>query len=217
MRYGQGPEVLHDLSFHLAAGSFHFLTGPSGAGKSSLLSLLYLAQRPSSGRVTMFGADVAGLTRHQLPEYRRRIGVVFQDFRLIDHLTAYENVALPLRVAGVKPAEIKRNVGELLGWVGLGNKMDATPPTLSGGEKQRVAIARAVIGQPDLLLADEPTGSVDPDIALRLLHLFVELNKIGTTIVIATHDHALIHRFGRPVLRLDGGRLTTTAPFAKAV
>jgi cell division transport system ATP-binding protein len=210
MRYGPGPEVLRDLSFRLEPGSFHFLTGPSGSGKSSLLSLLYLAQRPSRGLVTMFGEDIATLTRSRLPDLRRRIGVVFQDFRLIDHLTAMDNVALPLRVIGAKEAEIKRDVTELLRWVGLGDKLDATPPTLSGGEKQRVAIARAVIGRPSLLLADEPTGNVDPEIALRLLHLFVELNKIGTTVVIATHDHALIQRFGRPVLRLEAGRLAPT-------
>jgi cell division transport system ATP-binding protein len=216
MRYGPGPEVLRDISFHLAPGSFHFLTGPSGSGKSSLLSLLYLAQRPSSGRITMFDEDVATVTRDRLPDLRRRIGVVFQDFRLIDHLTAMENVALPLRVIGGKDAEIRRDVTELLRWVGLGDKLEATPPTLSGGEKQRVAIARAVIGRPSLLLADEPTGNVDPDIALRLLHLFVELNKIGTTILVATHDHALIQRFGRPVLSLDGGRLAarTVTPMA---
>jgi cell division transport system ATP-binding protein len=219
MRYGPGPEVLRDLSFRLAPGSFHFLTGPSGSGKTSLLSLLYLAQRPSRGLITMFGEDIATLPRKRLPDLRRRIGVVFQDFRLIDHLSAMENVALPLRVIGAKEAEIRRDVTELLRWVGLGDKLDATPPTLSGGEKQRVAIARAVIGRPNLLLADEPTGNVDPDIALRLLHLFVELNKIGTTVVIATHDHALIQRFGHPVLRLEGGRLAPmlVPQFAEAV
>jgi len=217
MRYGPGPEVLRDVSFHLPPGSFHFLTGPSGSGKSSLLSLLYLAQRPSRGLVTIFGEDVAALSRDRLAGLRRQIGVVFQDFRLIGHLTALENVALPLRVAGVKPAQIRKDVTELLKWVGLGDKLDATPSTLSGGEQQRVAIARAVIGRPSLLLADEPTGNVDPDIALRLLHLFVELNKIGTTVVIATHDHALIQRFGRPVLRLDGGRLAAELPLARAV
>jgi cell division transport system ATP-binding protein len=217
MRYGPGPEVLRDISFHLEPGSFHFLTGPSGSGKSSLLSLLYLAQQPSRGLITLFGEDVAALSRNRRAELRRRIGVVFQDFRLIDHLTALENVALPLRVAGAKSATVRNDVAELLKWVGLGDKLDATPPTLSGGEQQRVAIARAVIGRPSLLLADEPTGNVDPDIALRLLHLFVELNKIGTTVVIATHDHALIQRFGRPVLRLEGGRLAAELPLARAV
>ena len=210
MRYGLGPEVLRDLSFNLEAGSFHFLTGPSGAGKSSLLSLLYLAHRPSRGIVTMFGEDIATVPRKKLPELRRRVGVVFQDFRLIDHLSALDNAALPLRIAGVKESEVKAQARELLDWVGLGDKLDATPPTLSGGEQQRVAIARAVIARPSLLLADEPTGNVDPEIALRLLHLFVELNKIGTTVLIATHDNALIHRFGRPVLRLVAGRLSVS-------
>jgi cell division transport system ATP-binding protein len=216
MRYGLGPEVLRDVSFQLEAGSLHFLTGPSGAGKSSLLSLLYLAQRPSRGIVTMFGEDIATIRRNKLPELRRRIGVVFQDFRLIEHLSAFDNAALPLRIAGVKESEVKAQVRELLDWVGLGDKLDATPPTLSGGEKQRVAIARAVIARPRLLLADEPTGNVDPEIALRLLHLFVELNKLGTTVLIATHDSALIHRFGRPVLRLSDGRLNRTAALAAA-
>lgn len=212
MRYGLGSEVLKDISLELKPGSFHFLTGPSGAGKSSLLKLLYLAHRPSRGLVTMFGQETASLDRAQLPALRRRIGVVFQDFRLLDHLSALENAALPLRLIGGKDHEIRKHVEELLSWVGLEGRMNDSPSTLSGGEKQRLAIARAVINRPDLLLADEPTGNVDPEMAGRLMHLFVELNKQGTTTVIATHDIAQIERISAPVLRLNDGRLELTGP-----
>jgi cell division transport system ATP-binding protein len=207
LRYEHGAEALRDLTFELPEGSFHFLTGPSGAGKSSLLSLLYLARRPTSGTIRLFGREVAEVARGDLPFLRRRIGVVFQDFRLLDHLSAFDNVALPLRIARRPEAEIHANVGELLAWVGLGGHVDARPSTLSGGQKQRVAIARAVVSRPSLLLADEPTGNVDDRMAVRLLHLFEELNKIGTTIVIATHNEALLARFRRSVLRLDAGAL----------
>lgn len=213
MRYGAGPqaqggpEVLSDISFTLQPGSFHFLTGPSGAGKSSLLRLMFLAQRPAKGRIHIFGRDLAHLGRDELPAIRRRIGVVFQDFRLIPHLSVLDNVALPLRLAGGGEAEIRAHVGELLHWVGLGDALDAVPSELSGGQQQRAAIARAVINRPRLLLADEPTGNVDDDAAVRLLHLFVELNKLGTTVVIATHSSALLQRFGHPQLHLNGGRL----------
>lgn len=207
MRYGVGPEVLHDVSFALAPGSFHFLIGPSGAGKSSLLRLMYLAQRPSRGLITLFDCDTATAPRAQLAELRRKIGVVFQDFRLLDHLSVLDNVALPLRVAGMPERQVRDYAEELLAWVGLADHMQARPLTLSGGQKQRVAIARAVIRRPSLLLADEPTGNVDDKIALRLLYLFEELNKLGTTIVIATHNEALISRFGHPQLHLEGGEL----------
>jgi cell division transport system ATP-binding protein len=207
MRYGIGPEVLHDISFRLEAGSFHFLTGASGAGKSTLLRLMYLANRPSRGLVTLFGRDIATTPRGALPALRRRIGVVFQDFRLIDHLTALENVAVPLRVAGASEKQIQEHVPELLRWVGLEDQINARPPTLSGGQKQRVAIARAVIARPKLLLADEPTGNVDDRIATRLMHLLEELNKIGTTIVVATHNQSLVDRFSHPRLHLGDGEL----------
>ena len=206
-RYGHGPEVLRDLTFRLTPGSFHFLTGPSGAGKTTLLKLMYLAQRPSRGDIEIFGQDVGKTRRHDLPPLRRRIGVVFQDFRLLDHLSALENVALPLRIAGARRERIEAHVAELLAWVGLADQVNARPPTLSDGEKQRVAIARAVIGRPNLLLADEPTGNIDISQGLRILHLFEELNKIGTTVVIATHDRSLITTFDRPELRLANGEL----------
>lgn len=212
LRYGQRPEVLEDVSLDLKPGSFHFLTGASGAGKSSLLRLMYLGQRPTRGLVTLFGQDVATLPRDKLPALRRRIGVVFQDFHLLDHMSAMDNVALPLRVAGVSEAEIKKHVPELLSWVGLADHLNARPPVLSGGQKQRVAIARAVIARPDLLLADEPTGNVDDTLATRLLYLFEELNKLGTTVVIATHNESLVKRFSHFRLHLDHGRLVDPPP-----
>jgi cell division transport system ATP-binding protein len=212
MRYANGPEVLKDVTFHLEAGSYHFLTGPSGAGKSSLLRLMYLAHRASRGTVKVFGHDIASTPRRLLPGLRRRVGVVFQDFRLLDHLSARDNVALTLRIAGAREDTIRAHVAELLAWVGLGDRLDATPPTLSDGEKQRVAIARAVIGRPSLLLADEPTGSIDEQQGMRILRLFEELNKIGTTVVVATHDQRLIARFNHRVLRLADGQFSVERP-----
>ena len=216
MRYGLGPEVLHDVSFGLKAGSFHFLTGLSGAGKSSLLKLMYIAHHPSRGLIHLFGRDVAKVGRRGLPSIRRRIGVVFQDFRLIEHLTAVENVALPLRVAGTHKDIVRGHVAELLRWVGLENQLDSRPSTLSGGQQQRVAIARAVITRPELLLADEPTGNVDDDIAMRLLYLLEELNKIGTAVVIATHNEALVSKFDHPRLELKNGELLSSTATAGA-
>ncbi|HTI86276.1 MAG TPA: cell division ATP-binding protein FtsE [Alphaproteobacteria bacterium] len=212
MRYGLGAEVLHDIGFELAPGSFHFLTGPSGAGKSSLLRLVYLAHRPSRGLIHIFGHDIATAPRASLPALRRRVGVVFQEFRLLDSLTVLENVALPLRIAGADPDETEKHARELLEWVGLGAFMRAKPSTLSGGQKQRVAIARAVINRPSLLIADEPTGNVDDEIAVRLLYLFEELNRLGTTILIATHNDSLVSRFDHPELHLAGGELTVPPP-----
>jgi cell division transport system ATP-binding protein len=207
MRYGTGPEILRDVSFSLEPGSFTFLTGPSGAGKSTLLKLVFLAVKPSRGLVTLFGRDLALIRRSELPSLRRRVGVVFQEFRLLDHLSAFENVALPLRIAGKRESEYARDVEELLDWVGLGDRIYDNPPTLSGGEQQRIAIARAVVAKPDLLLADEPTGNVDPDIGQRLIRLFVELNRFGTTVMIATHDRHLIESGKAREMRLVDGRL----------
>ncbi len=205
LRYDAGPEVLSRVYFDLDPGSFHFVAGPSGAGKSSLLRLMFLAHQPTSGRISLFGRDVAGLDRNERAQMRRRIGVVFQDFRLLDHLTVVENVALPLRVTGQRGAKIHTHVTELLSWVGLADQLEAYPPTLSGGQQQRVAIARAVIARPSLLLADEPTGNVDDRLAVRLLYLFEELNKLGTTVLIATHNESLVARFKHSVLRLEDG------------
>ena len=209
MRYGTGPEVLRDLSIHLPAGSFHFLTGASGAGKSTLLRLMYLGERPTRGLISLFDKDTSRLKRRERAPLRRRIGVVFQDFRLLDHLSAFDNVALPLRVAGAPETRVKENVTELLEWVGLADKLTARPPTLSGGQQQRIAIARAVIARPQLLLADEPTGNVDDAMALRLLRLFEEMNRLGTTVVLATHNEALAARLGHARLHLDNGEIVT--------
>ena len=212
LNYGSGPDVLRSLNFHLEPGSFHFILGASGAGKSSLLRLMYLAQKPTTGRLRLFGRDVESLIRTDLTLMRRRIGVVFQDFRLLDHLTTVENVALPLMISGVEREKARHQVCELLAWEGLGEHLDAHPPTLSGGQKQRVAIARAVIGRPSLLLADEPTGSVDDRIGLRLLYLFEELNRLGTTVVIATHNETLVSRFHYPAVQLLEGQLHAAEP-----
>jgi cell division transport system ATP-binding protein len=207
LRYGLGPEVLRDLNFKIEPHSFQFLTGPSGAGKTSLMRLLFQSIVPTRGLISLFGHDVATLSKDALATLRRRIGIVFQDFRLLDHMTTYENVALPLRVIGYEEANFRSEVVELLRWVGLGDRMLALPPVMSGGEKQRAAIARAVIARPQLLLADEPTGNVDPTLAQRLLRLFIELNKSGTAVVIATHDIALMNEFDARRLVLHHGRL----------
>ncbi len=212
MRYGTGPEVLRDLTFELEQGDFRFLVGASGAGKSTLLKLMYLAHRPTRGLISIFGKDTATTPRKAIPDLRKQIGVVFQDFRLLDHLTTFDNVALPLRVHGARDEVLRKHVSELLAWVGLADQMNALPSTLSGGQKQRVAIARAVITRPSLLLADEPTGNVDDAIAVRLLYLFEELNKMGTTVLIATHNRSLVERFGKPRLRLRDGMLLNEGP-----
>ena len=209
LRYGTDREVLSNISFTLFSGRFYFLTGASGAGKTSLLKMLYLAQRPSRGAIRMFGSDVITLPRQKLPDFRRRLGVVFQDFRLVDHLSAYDNVALPLRVSGVREADLRGPVNDMLDWVGLSQRAEAHPATLSGGEQQRVAIARAVIARPDLLIADEPTGNVDPEMALKLLGLFEALNRLGTTVVVATHDVHLLRKVPDSlIMRLDKGTLS---------
>jgi cell division transport system ATP-binding protein len=208
LRYGMGPEILRDVSFDIGPKTFQFLTGPSGAGKTSLLRLFFLSLKPTRGLITVFDRDASTLSKTELPQVRRRIGVVFQDFRLLDHLTTFENIALPLRVLGKEEASYRADVVELLRWVGLGDRMHALPPVLSGGEKQRAAIARALIGRPEVLLADEPTGNVDPPLARRLMRLFVELNRLGTSVVIATHDINLMNQFNARRLVLEEGRLT---------
>lgn len=207
LRYGMGPEVLRDLSFDIPKKSFQFLTGPSGAGKTTLMRLLFMSLKPTRGLIRMFDRDIAVIPGEELPLLRRRIGIVFQDFRLLDHMTTYENIALPLRVRGKDEASYRSDVIELLKWVGLGERINVLPPVLSGGEKQRVAIARALIDQPEILLADEPTGNVDPPMAQRLLNLFIELNRLGTAVVIATHDLSLMDRVDARRMILSEGRL----------
>ena len=212
IRYGRGPEILSNINLSLERGSFHYLTGKSGAGKTSLLSMMYLAQKPSRGNVSVFGNNVNFANRNSLAMFRRRIGVVFQDFRLLEHSSAFDNVALPLRVCGMNEKEIRKRVNELLKWVEVDRSASAITSTLSGGEKQRVAIARAVINRPDVLLADEPTGNVDNDIAPKLMKLFVELNKLGTTVVIATHNVNLIKEFRYPTIHLKNHGLSIINP-----
>ena len=206
LSYGMGPETLRDLTFSIEPDSFQFLTGPSGAGKTRLLKLILLSLKPTRGQITLFGEDATTLGKSAITQIRRRIGVVFQDFRLLDHLTLYENVALPLRVLGRDETGYRAEVFELLRWVGLFDRKFVRPTVLSGGEKQRAAIARALIARPELLIADEPTGNVDPTLARRLLRLFIELHKSGTAVVIATHDLALMEQYdsARRLVLADG-------------
>lgn len=216
LRYNIGPEVLTDITFNLDQGAFHFLTGPSGAGKTSLMKMLYLEHLPTRGVVSMFGQDVSTASRAQRMMIRQRIGVVFQDFRLLPHLSAFDNVALPLRIMGRKAHDVRNSVREILEWVGLADHMNATPELMSGGQQQRVAIARAVIGKPRLLLADEPTGNLDDTIGYRIMSLFEQLNRMGTTIVIATHNQSMMEHFNHPRLMLDKGHLNVEPPTQKA-
>jgi cell division transport system ATP-binding protein len=213
-----GPEVLHDISFAVPEGGFRWLLGPSGAGKTSLLRLLHLAALPSRGRMTVLGAPICGLgggqdaARRALPRLRRRIGMVFQDFRLLAHLPAFDNVALPLRLAGRPEGQVRADVMEMLRWVDLASKAAVRPSLLSGGEQQRIAIARAVVSRPSLLLADEPTGNLDETQAERLMLLLRELNRLGTTVLVATHNDALVARHPGRALRLEAGRLIGDGP-----
>lgn len=208
LEYVPGKPVLRNLSLHLEPGSFTFITGPSGAGKSSLLSLLALSLKPTQGTIRLFGEDMTNLTREELPEVRRKIGTVFQDYNLLNHITVAENVGLPLKILGEDHMQIEAKVHELLEWIGLEGYGDARPHLLSGGQKQRVAIARAVINRPLIILADEPTGNLDHELSMRLMYLFRSLNKIGTTILFATHDDSLIQAFSNyAVLHLKDGQL----------
>jgi cell division transport system ATP-binding protein len=209
LRYDRadGQPVLHDLNFAIQPGGFRWLLGPSGAGKTSLLRLLTLAVRPTAGRLEVMGAAIERARRADLPPLRRRIGMIFQDFRLLPHLSAFDNVALPLRLAGRPEGQVRADVEEMLRFVSLTRRSDARPAELSGGEQQRVAIARAVIARPQLLLADEPTGNLDDAQAARLMQLLVELNRLGTTVVVATHSQSLVERHPGRALVLQDGRL----------
>ena len=200
-----GNDVLQNVSLSLTQGDFTFVTGKSGAGKTTLLSMLYLIKKPNKGILNVFGNNINFSNRDNLALMRQKIGVVFQDFRLLDHLSVYDNIALPLRVRGMNEKEIHKRVVELLRWIEMHKSIYKTCSTLSGGEKQRVAIARAVINRPDILFADEPTGSVDSEIADKLMRLFIELNKVGTTVVIATHNEQLTSTYNYQRIDLANG------------
>ena len=202
-----GPEVLRDITFVVPEGGFRWLLGPSGAGKSSLLRLLHIAVLPTRGRLSLLDVEITAAGRRDLALLRRRVGMVFQDFRLLPHLAAFDNVALPLRLAGLPEGQVRSDVTEMLRWVGLGKKLEALPAELSGGEQQRVAIARAVVGRPHVLLADEPTGNLDDGQAERLMVLLKEMNRLGTTVIVATHNDALVARHPGQSLRLEHGRM----------
>lgn len=217
LTYDGDAQVLRNANMVMREGDFRFLTGASGAGKTSLLKLIYLAHQATSGRVALFGQDIGALPPDHLPTLRRRIGVVFQEFRLLDHLTAFENVALPMRVMGHKEGAYRNDVIDLLKWVGLSHRIDARPPALSGGEKQRVALARAIVSKPDLILADEPTGNVDPEMGAKIMQLLIELNKLGTAVIVATHDLGLVRALKQKILRLKDGEVTLHQPLADIV
>ena len=205
--YGRGTYALHNLNLSVDRGEFAFLTGPSGAGKSTLLRLLLLEERPSEGEVIVGGRNLSHLTRDEIQAYRRTVGFVFQDFKLIPTKTVFDNVSFVQRVLGRPVEEQRRNTYQVLKWVGLQHRLNALPQELSGGEQQRVAIARALVNDPHLVLADEPTGNLDPDLSLEIMNLFRDMNARGTTVLVATHDRELIKWVGRRVISLDHGQM----------
>ena len=203
--------TLQGLTLHLQPGSFHFICGPSGVGKTTLFKMLYMDLLPSKGTLRLFGHDVATLSRDQVAQIRRRMGIVFQDFRLLPELSVWENVCLPLALQGAVTAAQEKSVREILDWVGLSHRLEAVPEQLSGGEKQRVAIARAVVNRPKLLIADEPTGNVDDGMGKRIMHLLTELHKHGTTVVVATHSQDLVRAFNFPCVLLNASNQLAAA------
>ena len=206
-RYSRGLYALRDLSLRVEKGEFVFLTGPSGAGKSTLLRMLLRQELPTEGRLVVGGRDLSQLTVRQVQAYRRSLGFVFQDFKLLPHKTVLENIAFVPRVLGMAPAQQQRRTFQVLKWVGLQHRMTAFPMELSGGEQQRIAIARALVNDPVVILADEPTGNLDPDLSLEIMNLFREINARGTTVLVATHDRELIRRVGRRTITLDHGQI----------
>jgi cell division transport system ATP-binding protein len=210
--YARGIYALRDLNLTIGKGEFVFLTGPSGAGKSTLLRLLLLQERPTSGDAIVAGRNLARLNRNEVQAYRRTVGFVFQDFKLIQTKTVFENVSFALAVLGQPIEHQRRRTYQVVKWVGLQHRLNAFPEELSGGEQQRVAIARALVNQPQLILADEPTGNLDPDLALEIMSLFRDINASGTTVLVATHDRQLIKAVGHRVIHLEHGRLAPEAP-----
>ena len=209
LRYDGGPEVLSDINLRLKPGSFHYLTGSSGSGKTSLMRLLHIGQLPTRGDISVFDQDILKASRAKRAEARRHIGVIFQNFRLLPHLSLYDNIAMPLRLADIPEVKIESAVTEMLNWIGLKDYVRVKPTFLSGGQQQRAAIARAVITKPKILLADEPTGSLDDAMGDKIMALFEELNKAGTAILVATHNKGMINRFPHDILKLKAGNLVT--------
>ena len=208
-RYDDSPEILTDVSFNISNGSFYFLSGASGAGKTTLLRLIYQLHRPSRGQIKLFGKNTGDMTRNEITKLRQRMAIVFQSYSLLSHLSVFDNIALPLRVRGISENKIKTLVTKVLDWVGLGKFADAAPLSLSGGQQQRVSVARAIIIQPSILLADEPTGNLDPENASRLMELFVQMNKMfGTTIILATHSTELMKTYKFPVIHVENHRVS---------
>lgn len=206
-KYPNGTVALNDVSLRIADGEFVFIVGPSGAGKSTLIKLMLREERASSGVIKVNGKNLGKMPRYKIPKFRRSIGVVFQDFRLIPNMTAYDNVAFALRVTNVSNKEIKRKVPYMLSLVGLANKAKCKPDELSGGEQQRVALARALVNSPSLIIADEPTGNIDPELSFEIVDLLNEINKLGVTIVMVTHEHDLVQQFNRRVITIEKGEV----------
>jgi cell division transport system ATP-binding protein len=207
-QYERGHEILTDVSFNISSGAFYFLSGASGAGKTTLLRLIYQLHRPSRGQIKLFGKSTEDITRDEIARLRHKMAIVFQEYSLLSHLSVFDNVALPLRVRGIPEAKIKKLVSKTLEWVGLGRYADANPKSLSGGQQQRVSVARAIIIQPEILLADEPTGNLDDENAARLMELFVQMNKnFGTTIILATHSQKLMDTYKFPVIKVENQKV----------
>lgn len=217
MQYPNGTKAIEDISLQIEKGEFVFVVGASGAGKSTFLKLIMREEKASSGQIEVNGYNLNKLKRRQIPEYRRSIGMVFQDFKLIPTMNVYDNVAFALRVTDVSSRDIKRRVPYVLGLVGLSHKMKSMPEELSGGEQQRVALARALVNNPQLLIADEPTGNVDPEMSLEIVELLSEINRCGTTIIMVTHEHDLVHKFNKRVITIDKGEVIADAPEKESV
>ena len=211
-QYSNGTKALEGVSLDIEKGEFVFVVGASGAGKSTFLKLIMREETATSGNIEVNGYNLNKLKHNKIPEYRRSIGMVFQDFKLIPTMNVYDNVAFALRVTDVSPRDIKRRVPYVLGLVGLSKKEKSMPDELSGGEQQRVALARALVNNPQLLIADEPTGNIDPEMSLEILELLSEINRCGTTIIMVTHEHELVHKFNKRVITIDKGEVIADAP-----